>query len=161
MPLVKLLAALWHLLAAVLQALILLVSKAVAIADGAVATESGSSQVPTLRQCGKCFRHVVGESHYRPALAAIASNRVLPGLGMKAMAALICENDNQFDANAVRVVIRERTVGYLSADDAAEYRSQLQAAGLGETKQWVAARIAGGGDGRHYGVYLDLPNQIL
>lgn len=125
------------------------------------ADDPPSSVKPTLRQSGKTFRPVVGESHYRPALAAITSNRVLPGLGMKAMAALVCENDNRFDANAVRVVIREQTVGYLSRQDAADYRERLQDAGLGQATQWVAARIAGGGEGRHYGVYLDLPDRLV
>lgn len=116
---------------------------------------------PTLRQTGKYFRQVVGESHYRPALASITGNRILPGLGMKAMAALVCENDNRFDTNAVRVDVRGKTVGYLSREDALDYRRRLRDAGMGESTQWVAARIGGGGEGRHYGVYLDLPDRLV
>ena len=124
--------------------------------EGVQSVEPG----PTLRQTGKYFRQVVGESHYRPALASITGNRTLPGLGIKVMAALVCENSNAFDANAVRVEVRGKTVGYLSREDAVDYRRRLRDAGKGETTQWVAARIGGGGAGRHYGVYLDLPDRL-
>lgn len=113
-----------------------------------------------LRQTGKTFRHAVGESNYRPALAALADHQALPGLGMAVVATLVCESNNPHDANAVRVMIDGRTVGYLSRDDAENYRHSLRNSGLDLGDREVPARIAGGGPGKHYGVYLDLPDVV-
>lgn len=123
---------------------------------------AGSEQSKaTLRQTGKCFRPVAGESSYVNALSTLAGGRKQSGLGLECMATLICEEDNRFDANAVRVDISGKTVGYLMPMDAEEYRRRMQAAGRGAQAERVAARISGGGDGRHYGVWLDLPDRIV
>lgn len=62
---------------------------------------------------------VVGESHYRDAIAAIAGGPRLEAVRLVASAALVPEPDNPYDRNAVAVWIEGRKVGHLSRGDAA------------------------------------------
>ena len=57
----------------------------------------------------------------------------------KATATLIPEDDNEYDANAVRVEIGGRLVGYLSRERAPEYRSAV-----GTASGRCSANIVGG-----------------
>ena len=57
----------------------------------------------------------------------------------KATATLIPEDDNEYDANAVRVEIGGRLVGYLSREQALEYRSAV-----GTASGRCGAKIVGG-----------------
>lgn len=76
-------------------------------------------------------------------------------------AALVCEDDNPKDKNAVRVDVAGFTVGYLSRKDAKDYRSELKQAKQGGTVLHCTAVIRGGWqrgkDVGHYGVKLDIP----
>jgi len=105
---------------------------------------------------------IVGESHYQEALESICGPRSDEGEDRRVEARLVLEDDNAYDAMAVRVDIRGVTVGYLSREHAREYRTQLGKAGHAVADAYCAARIRGGwdrGEGRqgYYGVYLDLP----
>lgn len=112
---------------------------------------------PTLPQTGKCFRAVVGESHYQRALAAAANGQAVKLLPV--MVELVLEDDNEFDADAVAVYLHGEKVGYLSAGDAVEYRYALARAQLPFVAQVVAGAITGGG-AKHYGIWIDLPNNL-
>ena len=82
---------------------------------------------------------------------------------VKATATLIPEDDNEYDANAVRVEIGGRLVGYLSREQAQEYRSAV-----GTASGRRGAKIVGGflldedereDEGReraHFGVMLNI-----
>ena len=59
--------------------------------------------------------------------------------GAKSTATLIPEDDNEYDANAVRVELGGRLVGYLPRELAQEYRSAV-----GTTSGRCGAKIVGG-----------------
>jgi hypothetical protein len=64
---------------------------------------------------------VVGESHYQDALwAAVGGYRTDP-VREDCVALLVPEPSNEYDPNAIRVVVEGRTVGYLSRENAALY----------------------------------------
>jgi hypothetical protein len=103
----------------------------------------------------------VGESYNQAAIRSIAEahperGQLEDSAVCAVRATLIPETDNQHDANAVRVEIEGKKVGYLSRADAARYRSAS-----GPSPASIAALIVGGwdrggGDRGHYGVRLAL-----
>lgn len=110
---------------------------------------------------GRSFpRAVAGEGAYQDALSDLAGGKQPGGHEIVCAAVLIPEPENPHDANAVRVAIHRRTVGYLSREDAARYVAQLSAAGHGGQPVTVRAKIVGGWresarDQGDFGVYLD------
>lgn len=60
---------------------------------------------------------VVGIWYYQRAISKIKKNQGL--------AKLVCENNNEFDSNAIKIVIDGRKVGYLSRDNAIKHREYL------------------------------------
>lgn len=82
---------------------------------------------------------VVGELHHQ---ADIEGQYRLNGgtdSPAKATATLIPEDDNEYDANAVRVEIGGRRVGYLAREQASEYREAV-----GTASGRCSAKIFGG-----------------
>lgn len=76
---------------------------------------------------------VVGESHYRDVIAAIAGGTRREAIKLVTSAALVPEPENPYDRNAVGVQVAGRKVGHLSRDDAAAFApvlARLAAAGL-------------------------------
>ena len=78
-------------------------------------------------------------------------------------AALVFEDENEYDENAVRVDVDGGTVGYLAREDAPVFRDWL-AGGYGRDVRRAScpAVVVGGwdrgdGDRGHFGVKLDLP----
>src|SRR6266404_4667984 len=99
---------------------------------------------------------VVGESHFQDALQMIYRKNGGSGHDIKVTAALVPENGNAFDLNAVRVEIKSRGVGYLPREMALEYR-----AAVGENVGQCSAKIVGGfeledGSSAYFGVKLNL-----
>jgi hypothetical protein len=99
---------------------------------------------------------VVGESHYQDTLQFLYRRNGGAGHDIKVSAALVPENDNAFDHNAVRVEIESCRVGYLPREMALEYR-----AALGEEVGRCSAKIVGGfelddGSSAYFGVKLNL-----
>jgi len=99
---------------------------------------------------------VVGESHYQGVLEGICGGRTEGGVEEECEAELIPEDDNRYDAKAVRVEISTQIVGYLARPDASDYRKRYAA-----DRVRCAAVIRGGwdrgpDDRGHFGVYLDL-----
>jgi hypothetical protein len=110
---------------------------------------------------GRFHTHVVGESSYQGALRKLAGGYQRDGVRVPVMAVLIPEPSNTFDPNAVMVHIDNRKVGYLSRDEALEFRECM--AKLDPPRQVAAvdAIIVGGfvradGEKGHFGVQLDL-----
>lgn len=68
---------------------------------------------------------VVGESHYQDALWHIVGDRTTERVRHEISTALFPEPENPYDSNAIAVLINEAKVGYLSREDAAEYRPGL------------------------------------
>ncbi len=119
------------------------------------------SRVPTINGDGSFVGEVVGESHYQKALTAICGGVTPDGARHRCKAYLIPEDDNKFDANAIRVAIDGHTVGYLCREDAAYYRMLMRKRVVPRGMVGVEALILGGwdrgdGDRGHFGVRIDL-----
>lgn len=114
---------------------------------------------PRLRTTGDYFREIVGESNYQPAIRAAAGGQPTGDEGVKCIAALVPEDDNRHDKNAVVVKINGNIVGYLPREQARLYRGRLKRAGLPLGTYSCPAKIFGGG-GKQYGIWLDLPDRL-
>jgi hypothetical protein len=90
---------------------------------------------------------VVGESRHQEALWEIVGGRQREPIRYQTEAVLEPEPDNPFDPNAIRVLVEGRLVGYLSREDAEDYRPGLlrliQRCATGHVA--LAAQIVGGG----------------
>lgn len=107
---------------------------------------------------------IVGELNYQSALEKICGGRTYEGQELIIEAVLVPEDDNPYDKNAVRVDISGKTVGYLSRENARQYRKNLKQAGYAGITAKCSAVIVGGwdrgsGDEGHFGVKLDLPTE--
>ncbi len=107
---------------------------------------------------------VVGESHYQSAIEAAAGGRTEDGCEHIVDAFLILEDSNPHDSKAVQVRIDGQVCGYLSRDNARQYRMQLKAVGLPNVSARCKAKIVGGwdrgpDDRGFFGVRLDLPHE--
>ncbi len=94
---------------------------------------------------------IVGESHYQDALEAVVHDH-----GKLVEAVLILEDSNPHDPKAVQVQISDCVCGYLSRENAREYRKKLKEAKHPRLTVRCRAMIVGKGP---YGVRLDLPHE--
>lgn len=123
----------------------------------------GSNLTAKLPGPGTYSVDIVGESKYQNALAEICGGKTPDGVENFVKASIVLENTNKYDSNAVRIDIEDRTVGYLSRENACQYRQKLKEAGHpGLTEAICDAVIRGGwdrgrGDTGHFGVKIDLP----
>lgn len=103
---------------------------------------------------------IVGESYYQDELWRCVGGRTTDRVRVVIDGILYAESDNPHDANAISVWISGMRVGYLSREDAAEYRSGLLAL-QAKHQCWIALGgvIVGGGvraNGPGFlGVWLD------
>lgn len=105
---------------------------------------------------------IVGESNYQSALESICGRRTDESQEKIVEAVLVHEDDNPYDDKAIRVDIQGKTVGYLSRENARQYRKQSKEAGYSAITARCSAKIVGGWDRGgedkgHFGVKLDLP----
>ncbi|KRQ92555.1 hypothetical protein [Bradyrhizobium valentinum] len=99
---------------------------------------------------------VVGEVAYQEVLRYLYREKGGNGHDLKVVAVVTPEDGNEFDANAVRIDIDGRTVGYFSREMAVEYRAVL-----GADAGQCGAKIVGGfeledGNIANFGVKLNL-----
>jgi hypothetical protein len=103
---------------------------------------------------------VVGEANYQRAFEQMCGPRKPEGEDVEVDAQLSLEDANRFDSNAVKVEVQGRTVGYLSRDDASDFREWLKAEGISARQFTCKANIRGGwdrdGNRGHYGIWLDV-----
>jgi hypothetical protein len=134
-----------------------------AVSFGEEGQRTSSTQlIANLPGPGTYSIEVVGESHYQEALEKICGIRTEEGANLTVEATLIHENDNPYDNKAIRIDIAGRTVGYLSRQNARQYRAKLREAGHPGITATCSAKIVGGWDrGQedrgYFGVRLDLP----
>jgi hypothetical protein len=103
---------------------------------------------------------VAGTSKYQSSLERICGGRTGSAADKEVVAELHDERENEFDNQAVRVMIEGLKVGYLSRDDARKVRKILGKNGLREPIG-IPAMIVGGwyrgdNDRGHFGVRLEL-----
>jgi hypothetical protein len=104
-------------------------------------------------------QEVAGESFYQEALKALAGGHARRQHRLVCTAHLVRDPTNAYDANAIRVEIDGRLVGYLPTNSAARFA--LSAKKLVDLPPTVPALIVGGWktnqhDAGHFGVLLDL-----
>lgn len=104
---------------------------------------------------------VVGESNYQNALKIAAGNHGSDPADVQCIAALVPEDDNEYDKSAVAVEVGGKTVGYLSRDDARSFRRRLGRKQLSGQVTYCDALIMGGGTSKagkkySYGIRLDI-----
>lgn len=91
----------------------------------------------------------VGESHYQPALRAALAGRESRA---HCDAALVPEDSNEFDSQAVRVDVHGECVGYLNRSHARVYRQRYGARSVS-----CKGVLCGGDEGRpSIGIWLDV-----
>ncbi len=106
---------------------------------------------------------IVGTSFHQKELEEIAGNANEGRVKKPITALLIEENDNNYDPNAVKIVVDDKKVGYLSKINAFHYRKLLS--GLQRTGSTVSCKglIVGGwneeGDFGG-GVRIDFPQML-
>lgn len=105
-------------------------------------------------ETGGFDQEIVGESNYQSELKDISAR--LNGGSRFVQATLYLEDDNEHDKNAVAVKIAGLAIGYLSRDAAREYRKIVRKERLPNEAK-CPAMIAGGTDGKYYGVWLGIP----
>jgi hypothetical protein len=107
---------------------------------------------------GRDTLEVVGESYRQDNLWAIVGTpRTSDRIQQPAIAILVLETGNEYDDNAIAVWISGAQVGYLSRDDARDYRQGLEALSA-VSPVALHATIVGGGHGDSLallGVFLD------
>ena len=85
------------------------------------------SPIPVVYFGGRHDLDVVGESFYQDALWQCVGGWTSDRVRVEIEAVLVAEPDNRHDKNAISVWISGLRVGYLSREDAAEYRTGLLA----------------------------------
>ncbi len=104
---------------------------------------------------------VVGESNYQDALRPIAEAHASLQTDQLLTATLIAESNNPHDANAVRVDIADRTVGYLPRANAQRYRAAARAHfKLTGPVPPITVPAETRGKDRNYGAFLYLPAEL-
>jgi hypothetical protein len=120
------------------------------------AASSGES-VHRWPSLGRFEFEVVGESNYQNAIHSIAETNA----SAQCLAMIVPEDDNKFDQLAVRIDIQNKTVGYMSRDDARSFRKLLSKKKISGKVTSCDAAIIGGfvlrdGSKASYGVTLDI-----
>lgn len=107
---------------------------------------------------------VVGESNYQYNLESICGGKTEDSQNIVVTAILIHEDNNRYDNKAILVSIYGKPVGYLSRDNARQFRQRLAEEGFAGLGAICQAKIVGGwrrdkNNEGHFGVKLDLPTQ--
>jgi hypothetical protein len=103
---------------------------------------------------GGFLEEVVGESQYQDHLRQLSTGR-----RTKVSAMLICEPENSYDKNSVRVEIAGKPVGYLPRDRAKFHQERLARLNKrGVIVECPAVIVQG--DARVCGVFLDMPARV-
>jgi len=136
-----------------------------AVRLGAAKKLQARSPVAIIPGQGSFRVSVVGESNYQADLESICGGRTENGAYEVVEAQLVLEESNPYDPDAVRVDIAGKTIGYLSRENARQYRGQLNEQGYRGVVTKCTATIVGGwdrggGDKGHFGVTLDIPAKI-
>jgi hypothetical protein len=119
--------------------------------------ENGGTTIEFPRS-GRFGVAVVGESRRQTTLRSLAGSRLKSGETVVFTAAIVPEPQNSFDPQALAVyVYRGGQVGYLSREDAAEYKDVTAALIAGKLVGLCSARLIGGTAAKpSIGVTLDL-----
>lgn len=142
------------------------------VTPAAVAQASGDARLKLCRRAvpddGRGFVfidgddevEVRGEAHCQAALEAYVGGKCSEGYDESCVARLVREADNQYDANAVMVLLGNQKVGYIARELAADVGALIDSAG--DNHVVCAAYLRGGwdrggGDTGQFGIQVVLP----
>ena len=111
------------------------------------------------------FTHdIVGEASYQKNIERVVGGKKQYSAKHECKALLECEIGNPHDENAVAVKIEKKVVGYLSREDAANYRAELKVIDANLPTTNVHAKIVGGWKDEEsegsFGVKLNLKRPV-
>lgn len=106
-----------------------------------------------------------GESHFQDELDSVCGGKCEDGYKLECLAQLFFINDNEFDPNAVGVMIDGNPVGYVPGHLTEAFRKEILAVNPDLHPMLCSAKIVGGwdrgdGDEGHYGVKLSLSRPL-
>lgn len=105
--------------------------------------------------------NIVGEASYQKNIAKLAVLRGDRDCFTEVTATITREPNNAYDKNACRVDINGLTVGYFARNHAESWIKLLDKLNMPENSRvHVDAVIVGGGDGRQFGVRLNMPSRV-
>lgn len=123
--------------------------------DGNLSKSGGGTRTPLMVSNGGNFDFaIVGESNYQRHIAA-ANDEEAPVFSVER------EPKNPYDRNAVVVKHKGRIVGYLARAEAEAVAPIFDTIERGGQVVTCLGKIKGGGPGRSFGVWLDLPPNII
>lgn len=119
-----------------------------------------------LRGTGKFYISITGTTHYKSNIIYICNGTTNKTPDKMYLAEIALESDNQADKNAVKISIKDRTVGHLSREDAKFFRNVLSQHGIHDTIFNCYAKITGGWHSEdgfigNFGVNIDLPEDFI
>jgi hypothetical protein len=124
----------------------------------AVERQQSAADPPKIIGRGQFSLEVVGESHYREALATLLGKQANTRNILQCVALLKLDDASRFDPNAVAVYIGRQQVGHLSRADAPAYRRWLRNKNLTHHRAMLAdAHVYGGDERGLFSVRLDVP----
>ena len=113
---------------------------------------------------------VVGESHCQAALEAVAGGKTEHGVRLLVTAQIVFDSGNQYDPNAVGILLDGRLVGYIPKEESAQFRHEVLAVNPQELPVACHAKIVGGwryvddDDGEdsegHFGIKLNVARPL-
>lgn len=114
-----------------------------------------------LRSSNQYDFEIVGEASYQNNLASIAGPKASQSKELYLEAIIEAEPNNQYDKNAIRVSIDNKTVGYFDRETAKEFKRECQRKGFTDKTTFKAnAVVVGGWKDKNsqgsYGVKLDI-----
>jgi hypothetical protein len=115
----------------------------------------GQENTPMLKSARKHFE-IVGEAAFQENLSRLSGGKTEDGVKQEHSAYLILDSNNPNYPNAVRIEIGGKPVGYLSADDALEYRKFVSSPKCGCECIIVGGWDRGADDEGHFGVKLKI-----
>lgn len=125
-------------------------------------TDAASPRAEIQWRSGSFPMSAVGESFYVEALERICGGRSRAGYDLLRKAIIQLDPTNEYDPNAVKVLVESMHVAHLSREDAARVGGAMRALGISSAA--CAARITGGWrtnqyDEGDFSVRLGIPNR--
>ena len=125
-------------------------------------SEFGKSSKKVLWRSGSFPLEIVGESNYQQELISICGPYTEDGHDQSHQAIMVLEPTNPYDKNAVKILLGNKTVGYLAREQAVRVGNQMRESGISSAR--CDAIVRGGWtrdefDEGMFGVRLAVPSR--
>lgn len=88
---------------------------------------------------------IVGEASYQNNLASIAGAKIEQSKELYVEAIIEAEPNNQYDKNAIRVSIDNKTVSYFDRETAIDFKQEYKSKGYSDTTSFKTNAVIVGG----------------